>query len=107
MLEKLTLQNGGADFESEKLKNRIICSNDTISDRKNTYYISENGDDANDGLSPERAIRSFERLAGISLCEGDGILFERGSIFRFPEMLWIKSNNISIGTWRICIIHYN
>ena len=54
------------------------------------YYVSSiNGDDSNDGLSPETPWRSFSKLwrvipngDEISLAKsGDGVFFERGSIF--------------------------
>ncbi len=99
MLEKVVMQSGGADNEAEALKNKILSAKDTIKDRKNVYYVSENGDDSNDGLSPEKAIKSFKRLAEITLSEGDAILFERGSVFRQEEMLWIRSDDICIGAY--------
>lgn len=54
----------------------------------NAYYISNNGDDANDGLSPETAWSSIGRLQDADLQFGDAIFFERGGLWReamFPE----------------------
>lgn len=50
----------------------------------NTWYISENGDDRNDGRTPETAIRSIERIPELDLKPGDGILFERGGMWYIP-----------------------
>ena len=55
------------------------------------YYVdSENGDDNNDGLSPETAIRTIRRLDMIDLHEGDAVFFKRGSIF-YDTMYYLKS----------------
>ena len=46
------------------------------------YYMdSENGDDNNDGLSPETAFRTTQRLEGMGLKEGDAVFFKRGCVF--------------------------
>lgn len=99
MLEKVILESGGADAQAEALKNKILSSEDTIKDRKNIYYVSQNGDDSNDGLSPEKAIKSFKRIAQLTLSEGDAILLERGSVFRQEEMLWIRSDDVCLGAY--------
>lgn len=46
------------------------------------YHVAENGDDANDGLSPTRAIRSIARVNALDLQPGDRVLFRRGDLFR-------------------------
>lgn len=46
------------------------------------YYFANNGDDANDGLSPEKPKKTLEALAGINLLPGDGVFFKRGDTFR-------------------------
>lgn len=50
----------------------------------NRYYISENGNDANNGLSPEAAWRTFQNVDANTqiVKEGDQVLFERGGIYR-------------------------
>lgn len=48
------------------------------------YYISNDGCDDNDGLSPEKAWRTIDKLnesAGIINCN-DGVFFRRGDFFR-------------------------
>lgn len=46
------------------------------------YYISPDGDDSNDGKSPETAWKSLSMTASGVLQAGDGVLFERGAIYR-------------------------
>lgn len=42
------------------------------------YYVSSMGDDALDGLSPESAWATMERVSGAALKRGDAVFFERG-----------------------------
>ena len=47
-----------------------------------TYYVSsKTGDDANDGLHPERAFASLFAVNRTELHPGDQVLLERGSVF--------------------------
>lgn len=47
-----------------------------------TYYVSsKTGDDANDGLRPERAFASLFAVNRTELHPGDQVLLERGSVF--------------------------
>ena len=47
-----------------------------------TYYVdSASGNDANDGLSPEKAFASIEKLNMMTFIPGDEILFKRGENF--------------------------
>lgn len=79
-------------MQSKKRKEEIINSpNIDISNVKGTvYYVSSlNGNDDNDGLSPQTAWKSLEKLNEIDtenkcskfLKYGDVVLFERGSKF--------------------------
>lgn len=47
----------------------------------NYYFDSENGNDFNNGLSPETAWKSVEKMQEIALQPGDNILFRRGGTF--------------------------
>ena len=98
MVDKVITLTGGADAEAETLKNKILYAKDLIGTGNNTYYLSERGDDSNDGLSPERPIKSFLHIADLPLKCGDSVLLERGSVFRAEEMLWIKSG-VSYGAY--------
>lgn len=46
------------------------------------YYVSNDGDDQNDGLSPESAWKSLKKVTEAELNCGDGVLFRRGDVFR-------------------------
>lgn len=47
-----------------------------------TYYVSAEGSDENDGLSPERAWRTLGRVNSAALAPGDRALFRRGDVWR-------------------------
>ena len=46
------------------------------------YFDSENGCDANDGLTPATAWRSLEKVNAVPAKPGDKVLFRRGSVWR-------------------------
>lgn len=71
-----------ANEQKERIRN--YPNNYTESNYGKTYYISSiNGDDENDGLSPEKAWRTCKHInTKGTLEEYDYVLFERGSLFR-------------------------
>ncbi|MCP4697804.1 MAG: hypothetical protein GY862_13270 [Gammaproteobacteria bacterium] len=46
------------------------------------YYLSNQGNDANDGLSPQTAWQTLEQANNAALADGDSILLQRGHVFR-------------------------
>lgn len=78
----------GIDAISEKMKDDILNTPNTYEiyePRKNTYYVSEkNGNDDNDGKSPEKALKTIEGLKAKMRFPGanTAVLFERGGIYR-------------------------
>ena len=83
LCETLNL-SGGADKEANELKEKILNSKDTIASKGTTYYISENGDEFNEGTSPEEPL-SIDAIDILYLLPGDAVLFERGSVFRLKK----------------------
>ncbi len=65
-----------------KRKRSILQTPDKISVKGSCYYVSQSGDDRNDGRSPETAWKSLERVSCADLKPGDGVLFARGEVFR-------------------------
>ncbi|MBQ7822310.1 MAG: hypothetical protein IJ391_08525 [Clostridia bacterium] len=68
--------------EAEKLKNEIFSTKTDVKIKGKTYYVSADGDDSNDGLSPERAWKSMDKLNHVTFEYGDGVLFRRGDRFK-------------------------
>ena len=60
------------------------------------YYVSNDGDDNNDGLTPETAWRTLKKVAEVNgfwgdaplLKAGDIVFFRRGDVFRMKEIGW-------------------
>jgi len=74
-----------ADIEkrAQALKNEIVGSKSDYSEAIGTiYYVSEKGDDNNDGFSPETPIKTLDAVSKLPLCVGDAVLFKRGETFR-------------------------
>ena len=58
--------------------------------KSTTYYVSSlTGNDENDGLTPSTPFASLNKINEISLCAGDKVLLERGSVFE-KQFLHIK-----------------
>ncbi len=58
---------------------------------KKAYYVSSSaGDDANDGLSPEKPIKTIEKVNKLNLFNGDVVYFKRGDTWRGDS---IKTKN--------------
>lgn len=70
--------------KAEAMKKAVLSSPDLApsSISGTCYYVSENGNDENDGLSPETAIRSMARIGSLPLRAGDGVFFHRGGLYR-------------------------
>lgn len=84
---------GYAEAEANNKRNAILNTGNTeefyeIKGKK--YYVSSNGNDRNDGLSPEKPLATLESLEKIQLMPGDAVLLERNSIFRINRMVYLN-----------------
>lgn len=70
------------DELAEKRKAEIRSAADNVTIKGTTYYVSNDGNDANDGKSPAAAWRTLARVSAAELAEGDGVRFRRGDLFR-------------------------
>ncbi len=70
------------DELGDDLKNMIVYNEDEVTVPGTKYYVANNGDDNNDGLSPDTAWRTLEKVYVADLKEGDAVLFNRGDFFR-------------------------
>ena len=71
------------DRQAEKLKKSILTSQSGVPSLGTVYYASSStGSDDNDGLSPEHAVKSLEKVSSLPLKAGDAVLFRRGDVFR-------------------------
>lgn len=65
-----------------KRRDEIRNTKDDIEITGVKYYVSNAGDDANDGLSPETSWKTLKKVSEAELQAGDGVLFNRGDLFR-------------------------
>lgn len=82
--KKFTLQSGVSDDIAEKKRKQIVSATDNLLINGKKYYVSNKGNDANSGESPDMAWQTLGKLKESRelLKPGDAVLFERGSIFR-------------------------
>ena len=77
--------------------------NTDISSRTgNIYYVSNDGDDSNDGLSPEHPFKTLEKIGGLltnnKIPASSTVLFRDGDTFRGSQF-FIKADDILIGSY--------
>ncbi len=87
---------GYAEKERKALLDDILNTKNTLEYYKpakdaKIYYVSPGGDNTNDGLSPETAIKTIDGIYSLSLEKGDFVLFERNSIYRINENFELKT----------------
>lgn len=70
------------DALCEARRQQIRNLPDRLVIRGRTYYVSCEGDDKNDGLTPGTAWKTLARVSAAELSAGDGVLFRRGDLFR-------------------------
>ncbi len=67
---------------TENLKKKILEAKDDIEIIGTVYYVSTDGDDNNDGLTPETPWKTPAKVSSAKLNAGDGVRFKRGDLFR-------------------------
>lgn len=85
-----TVRKGYMETESDALLLKILNTPNTeelyeITGTK--YYVSVDGDDNNDGKSPEAPIKTLAAIHALPLQDGDAVLFKRGDIFRLGDTI--------------------
>ncbi len=67
---------------TEKRRQEIANTKTEVTVKGTKYYVSEDGNDSNDGKSPEKAWKTLAKVSSASLKSGDGVFFKRGDTFR-------------------------
>ena len=70
------------DELAQARKNAILDAADELKISGTAYFLSNDGNDSSDGLTPESAWKTLGRLNAAALTAGDGVFFRRGDIFR-------------------------
>jgi len=92
---------GKSDKQAEAMRKKILNSKDSLKIKGTTYYVSSrNGNDNNDGLSPETAWATADAIDVNSYMfeKGDAVLFERGCIYRPTSQIFCRSG-ITFGAY--------
>ena len=88
MMKEFCMQTATKEFLKStdeliaKRREEIRASKDEIVISGETYYVSESGDDRNDGKTEATAWRTLKKVSEADLNAGDGVRFRRGDIFR-------------------------
>ena len=69
------------DKKADAMLKKIEDYPDKVSVTGKTYYLSNEGNDKNDGLSISKSMKTYAALKG-KLKSGDAVLFRRGDVFR-------------------------
>lgn len=72
-----------ADVRREK----ILNSPTDIAVEGRSYFVSADGDDSNDGRSPETPWATLDKVNSIRLKSGDGVFFRRGDVWRGKPLI--------------------
>ncbi len=71
------------DKLAEEKKQAILNSKTEVTVTGTSYYVdATNGNDDNDGKTPETAWKTVDRVNKATLKRGDGVFFKRGDIYR-------------------------
>lgn len=77
---------------ADTMKQAILANTDELTCEGTAYYVSNNGNDSNDGLTPETAWATITKVNSAALNYGDGVYFERGGTWR--GQLWAQNGVI-------------
>lgn len=77
---------------ADAVKQAILANTDELTCEGTAYYVSNNGSDDSDGLSPETAWATLNKVNTANLSRGDGVYFERGGTWR--GQLWAQDGVI-------------
>ncbi|MCQ2455467.1 MAG: hypothetical protein MJ090_04950 [Clostridia bacterium] len=94
-----------SDNEALELRNAVINAKNTAEIYNITgtkYYVSPDGNDSNNGTSPEKAVKtlSANAISGSNLRAGDAVLFERGGLWRLSSPL-ACANGVTYGSYGV------
>jgi hypothetical protein len=76
--------SGKSDAAAAAMRKTILAAKDNVPAGGQKWYISNKGDNANDGTSPEKAWATIVALDAYKskIKAGDAVLFERGGVYR-------------------------
>ncbi|MBR5307910.1 MAG: S-layer homology domain-containing protein [Clostridia bacterium] len=82
LIEEGNARKAEVDALFEERKRAILESPTEVTVKGTKYYVSNSGDDSNDGLSPETPWRTVNKVNNTKFSVGDGVFFRRGDLWR-------------------------
>ena len=70
------------DRAAARLKAEILDAQSSYVVTGKTYYVSQEGSDQNDGLSPKSPFKTLDKVNSMDFKRGDAVLFRRGDLWR-------------------------
>lgn len=86
----------------QNTKSAIVKSDTQIPGQTYTgsaYYVSNHGDDSNDGLTPETAWATLNKVNQAPLSYGDAVFFERGGTYRGVLYLYDPEGYVTLSAY--------
>lgn len=71
-----------ANRKADELKQTIMGLPDRADFSGTVYYVSADGDDMNNGLTPSGAWKTLKKVSEFEFSAGDAVRFRRGDVFR-------------------------
>ncbi|MDR0325306.1 MAG: right-handed parallel beta-helix repeat-containing protein [Oscillospiraceae bacterium] len=72
---------------AEERKQSILDSPTEITITGTSYYVSNDGNDSNDGRSSDKSWRTLDKVNNADLKPGDGVFFKRGDLWRGSPLM--------------------
>ena len=104
-------EKGYVDLAGKQASKEFTFSDDSLTEESlyplshdgKTYYVSATGNDNNDGLSPEKAIKTIAKANTLALNAGDQVLFKKGDKFvgrlSYTDLSGTADNPITIASY--------
>ena len=70
------------DRAASELKADILNAPSSYAVKGTVYYVSQDGSDANDGLSEKTPFKTLDKVNSVEFKRGDVVLFRRGDLWR-------------------------
>src|SRR5207237_9756677 len=84
---------------NEAGKTSVTTQNITITaENRKVIYVSNNGSDTNNGLSPTAAVKTWDKARSL-VADNTEILFERGGTYDVKSTMQIAKTNVVIGSY--------
>lgn len=97
LLNPEVIKTAGANPQALAMRRSILDAKDTLTVSGTTYYVSQKGDDSNDGKSPKTPFATLNSAFALAKA-GDAVLLERGSVFRLVNTVTLE-NGVTYGAY--------